>query len=59
MGTLSAAVSHLGLEFGGLCAIAGFALRGAEGALLVGLLGYFVGKTAQSLLWTFHGDDRA
>jgi hypothetical protein len=54
--TLSSAVTHLGLGLGFLCAIVGFALYGAEGGLLGGLVGYFLGKTIQSVLWTLLGD---
>jgi hypothetical protein len=53
---LSSAVTHLESGLGALCAIAGFALHGAEGGILGGLVGYFLGKTIQSMLWTLFGD---
>lgn len=36
----------------------GFVLFGAETAVLFGLLGYFLTKIAQSMLWTATGNSR-
>jgi len=55
MQTLSSTVTQLGPLLGGLCALAGFALHGVEGGTLGGLVGYFLGKTVQSTLWTLFG----
>lgn len=55
MKTLSSVVPHLGVVLGTLCAIAGFAFQGVEGAVLGCLVGYFLGKTVQSTIWAFTG----
>lgn len=56
MPTLLSATTYLGLGLGALCAVAGLVLHGTEGGLLGGLVGYFLGKTIQSMLWTLFGD---
>lgn len=56
MQSLSFATTYFGLGLGALCAIAGLVLQGIEGSILGGLVGYFLGKTIQSLIWTLIGD---
>lgn len=56
MPTISSATAYLGLGLGVLCAVVGLLLQGIEGGLLGGLVGYFLGKTIQSMLWTLFGD---
>lgn len=55
MPTLSSATTYLGLGFGALCAVAGLVFHGIESGLLGGLVGYFLGKTIQSIFWTLFG----
>ncbi|WP_435065733.1 hypothetical protein [Halobaculum sp. EA56] len=55
MPTLSSATTYFGLGLGALCAVAGLVLHGIEGGLLGGLVGYFLGKTIQSIFWTLFG----
>lgn len=35
----------------------GFLLNNIQGAVLGGVIGYFVGKTIQSFMWTFSSED--
>jgi hypothetical protein len=56
MHRLSAATSHLGVLFGGLCGIAGLAFQGIESAVIWSLVGYFLGKSVQSTLLALSSD---
>lgn len=56
MPILSSVITYLGPALGALGAIAGLALQGMDGGILGGFVGYFLGKTMQSILWTLLGD---
>ncbi|WP_123537520.1 hypothetical protein [Halosimplex salinum] len=59
MGTLPSVATDPGLLVGLLCGAAGFALRGTEAAVLWFVVGYFVGKSIQSTVWTLTGGPTA
>ena len=52
MQSLSPLVRRTGLVVGVLGGAAGLALHGVEGGFLGIFVGYFLGKSAQSLFWT-------
>jgi hypothetical protein len=52
---LSSVEPRLGIVLGVLCGIVGVVLRGPESGLLAAFVGYFLGKSLQSTLWTFRG----
>ncbi|QOS13437.1 uncharacterized protein HfgLR_21010 (plasmid) [Haloferax gibbonsii] len=54
MQTVPSSTIHFGLSI--LCGIAGFVLRGTEGAVLGALIGYFLGKLLQSIFWMLTGN---
>lgn len=55
MRTLRPALSRPGLVFGALCGVVGLALQGPDRAVLWLLVGFFLGKSLQSALWTISG----
>jgi len=56
MDTLSPAENYPGVVLGIHCAGVGAVLQGSESSVLWGLIGYFLGKSIQSMLWTVSGD---
>jgi hypothetical protein len=56
MEVLSPAQNYPGAVLGILCAGVGAVLQGVESSVLWGLIGYFVGKSIQSTLWTITGE---
>jgi len=54
--TVPSVGTYFGPGLGGLCGVAGVALQGVEGGALAALVGYFIGKTGQSVLRTLAGD---
>lgn len=56
MYSLSFVESQLGIVLGVLCGLVGVALVEPESGLLSALVGYFLGKSVQSTLWTFRGE---
>lgn len=55
MAIQSSVLLHLGLVLGALCALAGVAFQGLEAGFLWLLVGYFLGKSAQSTVWALTG----
>jgi len=56
MDALSPAENYPGVVLGVLCAGVAAVLQGVEISVLWGLIGYFLGKSIQSMLWTVSGD---
>lgn len=56
MHSLSLVESQLGIVLGVLWGLVGVALLDPESGLLSALVGYFLGKSIQSTLWTFRGE---
>jgi hypothetical protein len=56
MKALSPAETYPGVVLGILCAGVGAVLQGIDSSVLWGLIGYFLGKSIQSMLWTVTGD---
>jgi len=56
MEALSPAETYPGVVLGILFAGVGVTLQGIESSVLWGLIGYFLGKSIQSMLWTVTGD---
>lgn len=56
MEALSPAQHYPGVVLGLLCAGVGAVLQGIDGSVLWGLIGYFLGKSIQSILWTVTGE---
>jgi hypothetical protein len=56
MYSLSFVESQLGIVLGVLCGLVGVALLELESGLVSALVGYFLGKSIQSTLWTFRGE---
>lgn len=59
MQTLPSAATNPGLAVGVCCGVAGLALRGSEAAVLWFVVGYFLGKSLQSVFWTLTGGPTA
>lgn len=51
----SIAITHLGIGVGCVGAIAGGAAGGVDGAVLAAIVGFFLGKSVQSIFWTVGG----
>jgi hypothetical protein len=48
-------MSHSGLVVGVVCGVVGAALQGVEAGVLWFVVGYFAGKSLQSIYWTVTG----
>jgi len=55
MRTVPSLVAHPGLAAGVVCGVAGVALQGVEAGVLWFVVGYFVGKSLQSIYWAVWG----
>jgi len=55
MEALSPAENYPGVVLGLLCAGVGAVFQGIESSVLWGLVGYFLGKSIQSMLWSVTG----
>jgi hypothetical protein len=56
MQTPEGAVNYLGFLLGSICAVVGFTVQGLESGVFWSLVGYFLGKAIQSVLWTITGE---
>ncbi|WP_459191727.1 hypothetical protein [Halosimplex sp. J119] len=56
MRTLRTLATRPGIVFGVICGAVGLGLQGPEGAVIWLLVGFFVGKSLQSTLWTLSGE---
>jgi hypothetical protein len=55
MEALSPVEDYPGVALGILCTGVGAAFQGVESGVLWGLIGYFLGKSIQSMLWSVTG----
>lgn len=56
MRTLRSVATRPGPVFGVICGVVGLGLQGPERAILWVLVGFFIGKSLESTLWTINGE---
>lgn len=56
MDSLADSISHLGVVVGGLAGGVGVVFQGPESGVLWSLVGYFLGKSVQSMVWAVAGN---